>query len=149
MTKSAIQPLLLYDGVCHLCDASIQFVIRNDKNKKIHFGQLQSPAVKTLISDQCPATEDLSSLVLLDEGKIYLKSDAWFRVMGILGWPWKSTLVFRLIPKFLRDGVYDWIGQHRYQWFGRSDQCLIPEPAISDRFVSDDDLYQAINDHRQ
>ncbi len=131
--------VILFDGVCYLCERSVQFVIRHDPDAKFMFAPLQSVYARTLIEDPELGLEalqagDLDSFVLISAGKVNLRSDAWLSICRQLdGWPGLLG-VFRFVPRFIRDAVYDFIGRHRYQWFGKKPQCMIPTPDIQRRF---------------
>ena len=131
--------IILFDGVCNLCERSVQFVIRHDPEARFMFAPLQSGYARALLEDpelgfEELRAEDLDSFVLVADGKAYVRSDAWLRVCRRLdGWPgWLG--VFRVVPRFIRDWVYDFIGRHRYQWFGEKSECMIPTPDIQRRF---------------
>ncbi len=131
--------IILFDGVCNLCERSVQFVIRHDPDAKFMFAPLQSVYARTLIEDPELGFEelqagDLDSFVLMAGGKVSFRSDAWISICRQLdGWP-RLLRVFRIVPRFMRDPVYDFIGRHRYQWFGKKPECMIPTPDIQRRF---------------
>jgi len=132
--------IILFDGVCNLCERSVQFVIRHDPDAKFMFAPLQSDYARTLMEDSELGFEefqtgDLDSFVLIAAGKVNLRSDAWLSICRQLdGWP-GLLRVFRVLPRFIRDEVYDFIGRHRYQWFGKKPECMIPTPDIQRRFM--------------
>ena len=131
--------IILFDGVCNLCERSVQFVIRHDPEAKFMFAPLQSVYARTLLEDPELGFEefqagDLDSFVLIAAGKVNLRSDAWLSICRQLdGWPGLLG-VFQVVPRFIRDAVYDFIGRHRYRWFGKKPQCIIPTPDIQRRF---------------
>lgn len=131
--------IILFDGVCHLCESSVQFVIRHDSQARFMFAPLQSDHAHGLIEEMGLSRksfldDDLSSFILIADGKFSLRSDAWLSICGQLdGWP-SLLRVFRVVPRFIRDAVYDFIGKHRYQWFGKKSECMIPAPDIQQRF---------------
>ena len=131
--------IILFDGVCNLCERSVQFVIRHDPDAKFMFAPLQSVYARTLLEDPELGFEefqagDLDSFVLIAAGKVNLRSDAWLSICTQLdGWP-GLLRVFRVVPRFIRDAIYDFIGQHRYRWFGKKPECMIPTPDIQRRF---------------
>ncbi len=129
---------ILFDGVCNLCERSVQFVIRHDPEAKFMFAPLQSDYALTLIKDPELGLEelagDLDSFVLITGGKVILRSDAWLMICRqLVGWPWLLTALW-IVPRFIRDAGYDFIGRHRYQWFGKKLKCMIPTPHIQQRF---------------
>jgi len=131
--------IILFDGVCNLCEWSVQFVIRHDPDAKFMFAPLQSDYARKLLKDlglgiEELLTGDLNSFVLIAAGKVNLRSDAWLSICRQLdGWP-GLLRVFQVVPRFIRDAVYDFIGRHRYRWFGKKPQCMIPTPDIQRRF---------------
>jgi predicted DCC family thiol-disulfide oxidoreductase YuxK len=125
--------LVLFDGVCNLCNTSVQKVIRNDRKKLFHFASLQSSAGKKILADYNVISD---SILYLRKGKIFQKSGAALRIALRLRFPYPLLGIFLVIPWFLRDPVYDLIARKRYKWFGRKDQCMIPEPELKDRFLN-------------
>ena len=129
------QPILLFDGVCNLCNGVVRTIIPLDPAGRIHFAPLQS-AVGTAIQERHgldPA--DLETVVLVEGRKRYTKSTAAIRIAELLGWPYKLARVGRLLPRSLRDRLYDFVAEHRYDWFGRKDRCMVPDEDVSDRFL--------------
>ena len=116
-------PLLLFDGVCNLCNRSVQFVIQHDRKKIFRFGTLQSQCI------------DGESVVVRYQGRDYTRSAAVLKVAQLLGWPWKAFSIFRFLPRGWRDAMYDWIARNRYRWFGRRQECMIPTPELKSRFI--------------
>ncbi|MEM0941333.1 MAG: DCC1-like thiol-disulfide oxidoreductase family protein [Bacteroidota bacterium] len=128
-------PILFFDGVCNLCNDSVKFVIRHDKNDFFRFASLQSNIVKELLPEHLTKENDLQSIVLLENGEIYEKSTAALLVAKKLSGLWPILYVFIIIPKVVRDVIYDFIARNRYRWFGRKDQCMIPSPEMKLRFI--------------
>jgi predicted DCC family thiol-disulfide oxidoreductase YuxK len=124
-------PVVLFDGVCNLCTASVQFVIARDSRKRFRFASLQSPAAERLLGRR----EDLESMVLMEGGRTYRKSGAALRIARRLDGLWPLLSVFLLVPRPLRDAIYDWIGRRRYRMFGRRDSCWVPGPDLAARFL--------------
>jgi len=128
-------PILLFDGVCNLCSGSVQFVLKRNKKGNVRFASLQSEfGVNALKSSKLPS-DYLNSLVLLENGKTYVKSDAALRLAKHLNGLWKLTSIFLIIPKFVRNPVYNWIASNRYKWFGKKETCWIPEAKWKGRFL--------------
>lgn len=127
--------IVLFDGDCNLCDTSVRFVLDRDPQGYFRFASLQSAVGKKLLL-QHAAPADLTTIVLLEKGKIYTKSTAVLRISRYLtgGWPLLYSLIF--IPVSLRDACYDWIASRRYTFFGRKHLCEIPLPGIRQRFLS-------------
>ncbi len=139
-TAKAIQdtesgPILLFDGVCNLCNNSVQFIIRNDKKGRIQFASLQSDKGQALLKKYNLATDTLQSLVLIENGKAYTHSTGALKVARLLDGGWSLLYGFIAIPAFIRNAVYRYIGKNRYRWFGKKDHCMIPTPALKSRFL--------------
>ena len=126
--------VLLYDGVCVLCQRSVYWLIKRDKKGLIQFSQLQGQTAQTLLSEQ--QTKHLKSVVLVYQNKQYEKSAAFLHVMCFLNWPYKALFVFILVPKFVRDAVYDFAAKNRYSWFGKHDSCWLPDDKDKWRFLA-------------
>lgn len=132
---SQFGPVLLFDGVCNLCSSSVQFVLERNKKENIQFASLQSAfGEKALLNSNLPA-DYTSSLVLLENGKTYVKSDAALRLAIHLNGVWKLGAFFLVIPKFIRNPVYNWVAENRYKWFGKKEVCWVPEPKWKSRFL--------------
>lgn len=129
-------PLLLFDGVCNLCNHTVQFVIKNDATKSIHFAPLQSEIGQFYLEKAKLPTKELKSLIFIDEGVIYTRSSGALQMSKYLKNPWKMAYAFIIVPKFIRDFVYNIIAKNRYRWFGEKEECMIPTPDIKARFVS-------------
>ncbi|NHI00661.1 thiol-disulfide oxidoreductase DCC family protein [Oceanimonas sp. MB9] len=129
-------PILLFDGVCNLCTGSVRFVIEHDPGKQFRFASLQSPVAQQLLARYgIKAAANLSSVVLIDEQGVWLRSTAVLRTAGRLSAPWPLLKVLLLVPRPLRDRVYDMIGARRYRWFGRTEHCWVPAEDVSERFL--------------
>jgi len=131
----ATQPIILFDGVCNFCNASINFIIRQDKGKIFRFATLQSETGQQILRQNNLPTEEFGSFVLVDNGDVFLKSTAALKVYNKLPWYWKWTQIGWIAPKFLRDAVYNLIAKNRYKWFGKKDSCMIPTPEVRSRFL--------------
>ena len=133
MTSTAEErgPVILFDGVCNLCTGSVRFVLARDSNRRFRFASLQSAAAERLLGQR----DNLESMVLVESGSVYRKSTAALRIARRLdgGWPLLAALL--LVPRPLRDAVYDWIGRRRYCLFGKRDACWAPQPELADRFL--------------
>jgi predicted DCC family thiol-disulfide oxidoreductase YuxK len=125
------QPIIFYDGLCGLCDKSVQFVLKHDKKKQFKFATLQSDFAYNTIGK--PETD---SFVLLDQGKIYMESTAALRTLKRLGGVWSLAAAFLVIPTFIRNAVYRFVARNRYKWFGKFDSCKVPDAATRSRFIA-------------
>jgi len=115
------KPIISFDGVCGLCNRFIDFVIKRDKKSSFYYSPLQGQAAKNLLGKT-----DIKTIFLYKEGKVLERSSAVLEVLRIIGGCWKVFFIFRVIPRFLRDWVYCFIANHRYQWFGKREICRIP-----------------------
>lgn len=127
--------IILFDGVCNLCNRSVNFIIRKDKKDYFRFAPLQSETGKSLLEKYHPLFRENESVVLIESGKVYRKSDAACRVMKHLPGIWKMFSWSIIFPKPLRDSIYDYIASHRYRWFGKRNTCRIPSPEEADKFL--------------
>jgi len=128
--------ILLFDGVCTLCNGAVRFIIERDRDARFKFAPLQSEFGQSELRKLKLPTKQFDSYVLLENGKSYFRSTAAIRVYSQLdGIMWKLTPVFYVIPTPIRDAVYGWVARNRYKWFGKEDACMIPTPEITKRFV--------------
>lgn len=127
--------IILFDGVCNLCNHSVQFVIERDKQKKFKFSSLQSPFGQKILKENKLNTNDFSSFLYLENGNIHTKSSASLRVAKELSGIIKVFYIFIIIPKPIRDFFYSIIAKNRYKWFGKEDSCWLPTPDLKERFI--------------
>jgi predicted DCC family thiol-disulfide oxidoreductase YuxK len=130
------RPVLLFDGICNLCNGMVAFVIARDPGARFRFGALQSDAARTLLSRVSAPQPLPDSIVLLEDGRIYTKSTAAIRIARGLRFPWPLVGVFLVVPRPVRDWVYDAVARNRYRWFGRRDVCMMPTADLQRRFIS-------------
>lgn len=128
-------PVLLFDGVCNLCNGSVQFIIERDPDARFRFASLQSEEGQVVLSRFENRPSDLSSVVLIQDDQLYARSEAALRVARQLGGGWSLLYAFIVVPRPIRDAVYDWIARNRYRWFGKKDACMIPSPDLQSRFL--------------
>ncbi|MBO3698667.1 thiol-disulfide oxidoreductase DCC family protein [Roseivirga sp. E12] len=129
------QDILLFDGVCNLCNSSVNFIIDHDPKNYFRFAALQSDFGQQKLAELGYNTEEFDSLVLLSKGQVYKKSSAALRIARKLSGLYPLLYIFMIIPPFIRHGVYDIIGKNRYKWWGKQDSCRIPTPELRSRFV--------------
>jgi predicted DCC family thiol-disulfide oxidoreductase YuxK len=127
--------IVLFDGVCNFCDRSVQLIIRRDPKGHFKFAPLQSETGRKLLAQHGLDPQYLESLVLIENGGCYLKSDGALRIARRLSGPWQALWLFRIFPKVCRDWVYDFVVRNRYRWFGKKDQCVVPTPEMRERFI--------------
>jgi len=135
-TNLLTHPTLLFDGVCNLCNQSVQAVIQVDEHKIFRFASLQSEAGQSAVKRILATPDDLDSVILVDGDQVHIKSDAVLRVLYHLGGYYRMLYLFRFVPRFIRDFIYDWIARNRYTWFGKRDVCMVPTPDLESRFLS-------------
>ena len=130
-------PVVLFDGVCNMCNAWVTFVIDRDPRGVFRFASLQSDVAHRLLEGVGrPVPQgDPDSIVVVEGANVYDASTAVLRVMQSLNAPWPALAVFRLVPRPLRDAIYRWAASHRYEWFGKSETCRVPTPAERGRFL--------------
>lgn len=129
------QPLIIFDGLCNLCEYSVKFIVRNDRQARFKFVSAQSVRGKEIQRLHCVDTLKGGSVILLKNDQVYVKSDAAVEIAKDLEGPWRYLHVFKFIPKPVRDLIYSIISKNRYRWFGRKNQCLLPDKNIKDRFL--------------
>ncbi|MCF6280057.1 MAG: thiol-disulfide oxidoreductase DCC family protein [Flavobacteriaceae bacterium] len=135
MKKIIPQPLLLFDGVCNLCNSSVQFVIKHDKKQQFIFASLQSDATKEILLQFGETNLNLDSILLITDNKIYSKSSAILRISKLLGGFYSLGGIFYIIPKFIRDSMYDFVAKNRYKWYGKRESCMLPNKELKSRFL--------------
>lgn len=122
---STNRPVVFFDGVCHLCNSFVDWVVRHDRDKRILFAPLQGETAANHLTPE--QRKELSSVLVKDGDRILEKSEAVLRVLAELP-GWKSLATLRLIPRPLRDLVYDFVAKNRYRWFGKYETCRVPTP---------------------
>ena len=136
MTIESDRPIILFDGVCGLCDKFVQFVMRHDPDGKVAFAALQSNAGKELLQKFGFQKEQRSFVVLIEGDKSYVKSTAVLRAVRHLPGSVRHFAMLSAVPRFISDAVYDFIASRRYHWFGKYDECIIPTPEERKRFLT-------------
>ena len=131
----ASNPIILFDGVCNLCNASVQFIIRNDPKSTFRFASLQSEAGKTILNQFSVSPEKLYSVLVIHDGHLYDRSRAALEIARRLKGLWPLLYGFIIIPSFIRNFIYDWISKNRYRWFGVRNECMMPTPDMKARFI--------------
>ncbi|WP_339785512.1 thiol-disulfide oxidoreductase DCC family protein [Paenibacillus sp. FSL R7-0313] len=128
-------PIVLVDGVCHFCQGLTKWIIKRDPEGKYHFASLQSDVAKELLEKGNLSTDSMDTFVLIEYGKYYTRSTAALRLAKSLKFPYPLLYVFIIVPKFIRNAVYNWVARNRYRWFGKDEACMLPTPEIKDRFL--------------
>jgi predicted DCC family thiol-disulfide oxidoreductase YuxK len=129
------QKIVFFDGVCVLCNRAVDFLLRNDRKKRLKFASLQSDQAIDILQylQNYPVKED--TIIFYDEGRVFIKSTAVLKIAGYLGLPWSVFAVFIVIPRPLRDRIYDNIARKRTKWFGKREKCRIPDQETSGRII--------------
>lgn len=127
--------IVLFDGICNLCNGLVRFIIKRDKAGKFKFASLQSAIGQQWLMKFGLSKDEFESFVLIRDDKYYLKSDAALKMFAELGGFWKGFYVFTVIPRAFRDFIYSLIARSRYRLFGRRDTCMIPTPELQNRFL--------------
>lgn len=127
--------IILFDGVCNLCNTSIVFVIKHDPKDLFRYAPLQSDIGKALITKHHIDTTQVDSIMLVDQEKAYTKSSAALRIARHLSGGYSFLAIFLIIPAFLRNVVYDYIAHNRYKWYGKKESCMIPTPELKAKFL--------------
>ena len=127
--------VILFDGVCNLCNSSIIFVIKHDPKDLFRFAPLQSDLGQELIKKHHIDATKVDSIILVDQEKAYVKSSAALRIARHLSGGYSLLSIFLIFPAFLRNVVYDYIARNRYKWYGKKDSCMIPTPELKAKFL--------------
>ena len=133
----ATHPTVLFDGVCNFCDAYVNFVIDNDRRRYFRFAPLQSDAGARLQRQYGIDPSQLETFVLIERGNAYQRSTAALKIVRRLGGVYPALYAAIVVPRPLRDFLYDWFARRRYRWFGRKDECMVPTADVKDRFLTE------------
>lgn len=135
MNTTEKEAIILFDGICNLCNSSVRFVLKNDDKNQFLFASLQSDAAQKLLLQFNQENDKMMSLVLIEGDKVYDKSTAALRIGKKLKAPWNFLYFFIIVPKVIRDFVYNIIAKNRYKWFGKRDSCLVYSGEYKNRFI--------------
>jgi predicted DCC family thiol-disulfide oxidoreductase YuxK len=135
MQEPANHPIVLFDGVCNLCNTSVQFILKRDKQNKFRFGSLQGTTGNEYLKKFNLPQNHFNSFILVEGETFYTCSTAALRTLKILGGAWSLCYGFMVVPPFIRDGIYNWIARNRYHWFGKRSTCWVPTAALRERFL--------------
>lgn len=127
--------IVLFDGVCNLCNKSVQFIIRHDKLDRFRFASLQGETGQAILKKHGLPPDQFNSFILAEGEKVSLRSTGALRMLKLLGGGWSVLYVFIIVPPFIRDAVYNLVARYRYHWFGRKASCMVPTPAIRHKFL--------------
>ena len=135
MTVIANHKIILFDGICNLCNSSVNFVIKHDPKNLFKFAALQSEVGQHLVLKYGIDTSQTDSIILIDTGKAYVKSAAVLRIAKYLNHGYPLLYGCIILPVFFRNWVYDYIAKNRYKWYGKKDSCMIPTPELKNKFL--------------
>lgn len=133
--KEGTYSIVLFDGLCNLCNWSVDFIINRDKKGRFKFASLQSETGQRLLASHTLTADTLSSVILIEQDLVYFKSDAALRIARNLSGLWPGLYGLMVIPKFLRDPIYSLIARNRYVFFGKKETCRLPTPEERKRFI--------------
>lgn len=133
-SKTQVRRIVFFDGVCNLCQHSVQFILPRDPGGNFLFASLQEGLANQLIPDVITSANGQGSIILWEEGKVSYRSTAVLRIAKKLSGLWPLLYVFILVPPFIRDGVYHLIAKNRYRWWGKTDTCMVPSKEWVKRF---------------
>ena len=128
-------PLVLFDGVCNLCDHSVQRIIRNDSKNKFIFSTLQNSLTTNYLLKKGSKYNDIDSIILITPTKIYTKSSAVLTITKSLKGAYPLLYILYIIPKPIRDFFYDYIAKNRYKWLGKKESCMVPTDNLKNKFL--------------
>lgn len=129
-------PVILYDGVCGLCNRFNTFILKHDRKAVFRFAPLQSEFATVALARYEKNASDLDTVCLLENGALYMRADAALSILKRLGGIWKLSVFFRIFPKFFLNLAYNWIARNRYRIFGKYDTCQVPDPKWKERFLT-------------
>jgi len=130
--------IILFDGVCNLCNGTVRFIVKRDRSARFRFGSLQGEAARRVCAEAgiaAPDAREPDSIIVVADGRALERSDAVLAIAARLPFPWPLLGAFRLLPRGLRDLAYRFVARRRYRWFGRRESCMVPTPALRDRFI--------------
>jgi predicted DCC family thiol-disulfide oxidoreductase YuxK len=133
MTES---PIILFDGVCNFCNSTVNFILGQDKKQAFRFAALQSNTGQLLLKEHHFPLQEFNSFLLVEKNKPYQASTAALRLVKYLPWYWQWAQIFWLVPRFLRDLLYQLVAKNRYKWFGKREDCMVPSPEVRKRFLN-------------
>jgi predicted DCC family thiol-disulfide oxidoreductase YuxK len=129
-------PVVLFDGVCKLCNGSVDFILHRDRKGRVKLASLQSDYSRTVLQKHKKNPDIMNTMMLLEGTRLSEKSTAIIRISKYLDGLWPLCMILLIIPRFIRDFIYDIVAKNRYRWFGKYDTCCIPDPEFEDRFYN-------------
>jgi len=135
-TQQREPPVILFDGVCNLCNGSVRFALAHERGQVLRFASMQSPRGQELLRRYGLPLVEYESFAFVEDGVAYLRSEGFLRVVRHFRRPWQWLAVMRILPRALRDWIYDCIARNRFRLFGRRATCMVPTPEVRDRFLT-------------
>jgi predicted DCC family thiol-disulfide oxidoreductase YuxK len=129
------KPVLLFDGYCNLCSSSVVFILKRERHDTLRFASLQSNIAREILDNFDLTESKPDSIVLIEDDQVFFQSAAALKVTKKLKWPWPLLWFFIIVPRFIRDAVYNYIAKNRYKWFGQKQQCFVPGRDMSYKFI--------------
>ena len=126
---------IIFDGVCVLCNGWVKFVLRFDRRENFHFVIAQSELGEDIYAQLGLKSDDYDTFIIVKNGEMFTKLDGVFTLMSGIGWPWKILSIGKILPKPLKDWMYDRVAKNRYALFGKRDTCMMPTPEVKARFI--------------
>ena len=142
MLPEQSHPVILFDGVCNLCSGVVQFIIKHDPKKQFRFASLQSKFGEEVMKRFGLPIDQYNSFILIENKKIYTRSTGALKVAKKLNGLYPLMYAFIIVPRFIRDAVYNLVAQKRYKWFGKKETCWIPAPELKNLFIDSDELFK-------
>jgi predicted DCC family thiol-disulfide oxidoreductase YuxK len=130
--------VVIFDGVCKLCTHSVAFILRHEAAPALRFAPMQSPAGRHLMEQFGIDPTQMKTFVVIADGRAYLRSDAAIRISRFFRGAWRWLGIVKIVPRPIRDYVYDVVARNRYRWFGRHDACIVPTPELQARFLAEE-----------
>jgi len=127
--------IIFFDGVCNLCNSSVNFIIKRDRKNIFYFASLQSDVAKDILGKNYPSSGTFDTILYLENNKLFTYSTAILRIGKKLPFPYPLFYAFIIVPPFIRNYIYGIISRNRYKWFGKKDQCMIPAPGLKAKFL--------------
>ncbi|NJN24569.1 MAG: thiol-disulfide oxidoreductase DCC family protein [Cyclobacteriaceae bacterium] len=134
-SKAPQKKIIYFDGVCNLCNSTVKWVLRHDTKAAFSFASLQSEFAQANLANANGQGIKTDSVVYQDGDRFYYRSDAVLKILEELGSVWQVFLLFKILPKAIRDRLYQFVARHRYQWFGKMDACILPDDKLKGRFL--------------
>lgn len=127
--------VILFDGVCNLCNGTVNFIIKHDEQNRFKFATLQSAYGKQVSEKFKLNTDYLNTVILLDNDRVYVRAEAVLRIMKHLGGFYSLVYIFNVLPSFLLNFFYNIVAQYRYRWFGKRGTCMVPDASLKEKFI--------------